>query len=221
MLNYSHTDEGLTLLPIDPKGIRYLRQETRATLVRLGKCAKCLSGISLQTMRCSANSRHDLIFFQTRHADEIDDLVSKESGREKARQKSRWRYDRLSELVGYHTDAQLVLIWEAQQGLCYYCGCTPVPRIGRRPYDKDHMTPISRGGTAWLTNIALTCVKCNHEKSDRTAASFWGHLATRHGGEWLKDRQEACRAVDALKRKLRKQLATRHAKKENKEDAEK
>lgn len=53
-----------------------------------------------------------------------------------------------------------------QDGCCYYCGCA------LREYHIDHMIPISRGGTHWPDNLALTCPTCNLKKGAKTADEF-------------------------------------------------
>lgn len=48
-------------------------------------------------------------------------------------------------------------------GECAYCGATT--RKGER-LTKDHLVPISCGGTTTPDNIVPSCAKCNHSKDD-------------------------------------------------------
>jgi 5-methylcytosine-specific restriction endonuclease McrA len=51
---------------------------------------------------------------------------------------------------------------------CAYCGCTNVP------FEIDHQVPLSRGGSDRVSNLVLSCHRCNLAKGNRTAAE-WGH----------------------------------------------
>ncbi len=48
--------------------------------------------------------------------------------------------------------------------LCLYCG----RRFSRRDLSRDHVTPLSRGGTDTWNNVVTACKRCNHRKSGRT-----------------------------------------------------
>ncbi|WP_025324205.1 HNH endonuclease [Deferrisoma camini] len=48
--------------------------------------------------------------------------------------------------------------------LCLYCG----RRFRRRDLSRDHVTPLSRGGTDTWNNVVTACKRCNHRKSGRT-----------------------------------------------------
>jgi 5-methylcytosine-specific restriction endonuclease McrA len=48
--------------------------------------------------------------------------------------------------------------------LCMYCG----ERFGPRDLSRDHITPVSRGGTDTWTNVVTACKRCNHHKAGRT-----------------------------------------------------
>lgn len=53
--------------------------------------------------------------------------------------------------------------------LCLYCGELFSPRNLTR----DHVIPVSRGGSDSWTNVASACRACNQRKNDRTPAE-WG-----------------------------------------------
>ncbi len=48
--------------------------------------------------------------------------------------------------------------------LCLYCG----RRFRRKNLSRDHVTPLSRGGTDTWNNVVTACKRCNHRKSGRT-----------------------------------------------------
>jgi hypothetical protein len=53
--------------------------------------------------------------------------------------------------------------------LCLYCGHSFSPRALTR----DHIVPVSRGGSNAWANVASACKSCNHRKNNRSPAE-WG-----------------------------------------------
>lgn len=51
---------------------------------------------------------------------------------------------------------------------CYLCG-TP---LSLRTIQPEHRTPLSRGGSNWLSNIAPSCGHCNFSKHTRTESEY-------------------------------------------------
>jgi 5-methylcytosine-specific restriction endonuclease McrA len=101
---------------------------------------------------------------------------------EKARSKTKKRYHenpvahkahvrnrklRLRKAEGRHTGAELISLFEKQNGKCTNC-------IGsiKRGYHVDHIVPVSRGGSNWITNIQLLCSYCNLRKHARDPLEF-------------------------------------------------
>jgi hypothetical protein len=72
---------------------------------------------------------------------------------------------------GTFTFKELNEQFERQEGFCYYCG-----ELLYKSFDSsvhiDHMTPISRGGSNDISNIALSCATCNLKKHAKTAEEF-------------------------------------------------
>jgi hypothetical protein len=69
------------------------------------------------------------------------------------------------DLMGYEIREYLLEKWGRK---CAYCGRTEVP------LEVEHILPKSRGGSNRVSNLTLSCHKCNQEKGSRTAAEF-GH----------------------------------------------
>ena len=61
---------------------------------------------------------------------------------------------------GRHTAEEVLALLEKQRGKCVYCSVSI-----RSKYHADHIVPLARGGTNWITNIQLTCPKCNFRKN--------------------------------------------------------
>jgi 5-methylcytosine-specific restriction endonuclease McrA len=60
---------------------------------------------------------------------------------------------------GNHTRQEIEALHARQNGRCVYCSL----RLGKK-YHADHIVPLSRGGSNWITNIQLTCGPCNNRK---------------------------------------------------------
>lgn len=55
---------------------------------------------------------------------------------------------------------------------CAYCGASD------KPFQPDHVKPVSRGGTDEIGNLALACIDCNRQKGTQTATEFgFRHVA--------------------------------------------
>lgn len=68
----------------------------------------------------------------------------------------------LAAAEGAYTRADIAAIFKAQRGRCAYCS-----KKLRADYDIDHITPLSKGGTNYPSNLQLTCPFCNGSKKDK------------------------------------------------------
>ena len=59
-------------------------------------------------------------------------------------------------------------VFERDGRLCRYCG------TATGPFDIDHATPLSRGGTNDLANLVVACSACNGAKGAKTPDEFLG-----------------------------------------------
>lgn len=80
----------------------------------------------------------------------------------------------LASAEGNHTGDELKALFEKQGGRCAYCG-----RSIRNGYDADHIVPLSRGGSNWITNIQLCCASCNRRKWAHDHAEFARRLTSK------------------------------------------
>ena len=60
---------------------------------------------------------------------------------------------------------------------CFYCG----RKLSRRRATKDHVIPVSKGGSNAKKNIVDACRKCNSEKGCLTIEEFRVVMAYRNG----------------------------------------
>jgi 5-methylcytosine-specific restriction endonuclease McrA len=64
------------------------------------------------------------------------------------------------------------LIWELQDGLCFYCGGD----TNSRAEHVDHFVPLIRGGSNARFNIVVSCQTCNCKKGGKLPLEFMGFL---------------------------------------------
>lgn len=62
---------------------------------------------------------------------------------------------------------------EKFQHTCAYCGVQDVP------LEKDHIEPVSRGGSNRVSNFAVSCRPCNQKKDNQDVRDFLAHAPER------------------------------------------
>lgn len=92
---------------------------------------------------------------------------------ERTRAARRRRRAAVAGASGSHTEAQ----WRARAAFygwrCRYCGA----ELDASTATRDHVIPLSRGGSDWASNLVPACGPCNSRKGARRAAA----LETRRG----------------------------------------
>lgn len=86
---------------------------------------------------------------------------------EKYRANQTNRYALVRGAEGKHTAVEVVALLKRQKGKCAYCKRSIVAN-----YHKDHIQPLSKGGSNWIRNIQLLCPPCNHRKSAKDPVAF-------------------------------------------------
>lgn len=72
---------------------------------------------------------------------------------------------------GNHTGEDIVKLYKAQKGKCWWCG-TDV----RDDYHVDHRIPLSRGGSNDPNNLCISCPPCNQSKGGKLPHEWNGRL---------------------------------------------
>lgn len=72
---------------------------------------------------------------------------------------SRNRKARKKAAEGTHTAAEISALYQRQSGKCANCATSL-----KRGYHADHIVPLVRGGSNWISNIQLLCPPCNLSK---------------------------------------------------------
>lgn len=70
---------------------------------------------------------------------------------------------------GGHTPDELLLLRLKQERKCYYCEAD----FGDTAVEKDHRTPLSKGGTNDASNVVYACRTCNRDKGSKLASDFF------------------------------------------------
>jgi 5-methylcytosine-specific restriction endonuclease McrA len=68
------------------------------------------------------------------------------------------RRDRASNIAVYDRE----FVYERDEGRCFYCHCD----VTRSTAHLDHVLPSARGGQSVISNLVLSCSKCNVHKCD-------------------------------------------------------
>lgn len=76
-----------------------------------------------------------------------------------------------SERVDVRRRETIQTLYRQQRGLCWWCS---VELLGI--YEIDHRVPLAMGGTNEIGNLCLSCIDCNHSKSDKLPWEFNGRL---------------------------------------------
>lgn len=85
-----------------------------------------------------------------------------EQGYEHCRIRVRNRRVRRKGAQGNYTYADIRQLYTAQEGKCAYCG-VDVQNV----YHIDHVIPLSKGGSNYPSNLAISCPTCNLRKKDK------------------------------------------------------
>ena len=83
------------------------------------------------------------------------------------RAQTQTRHARMANAEGRHTAADLKALLKQQNGRCGYCR-----KSIKTTWTVDHIQPLSRGGTNWISNIQLLCPSCNYSKQDADPIEF-------------------------------------------------
>ncbi len=68
---------------------------------------------------------------------------------------------------GHHTGDEIKRLYDKQGRRCIYCH-----KALRGKYHCDHIQPLARGGSNWISNIQLLCGPCNVRKRATDPVDF-------------------------------------------------
>lgn len=100
---------------------------------------------------------------KTQHYKNKDNAIYKAKNSHKA---LNYTHKRLG-AKGAHTFSQWKETMEAFNNSCVYCGST------EGTLEKDHIVPISKGGTDFISNVVPACRSCNSSKGNKDVVEWY------------------------------------------------
>lgn len=94
---------------------------------------------------------------------------------------------------GKYTRQEIGAILELQEGRCIYCNAHFTDDL--RP-TRDHLVPLSYGGTNWALNLVLACRSCNSRRAEIPFRTFCRLLSPRQNELILQHLYRRIRAID-------------------------
>jgi len=84
--------------------------------------------------------------------------------RERMREQVRIRRNRKYQAEGFHTEAEWAMLKASYNYTCLCCG----QREPEITLTRDHIIPLTQGGSDWITNIQPLCYICNSSKNNKS-----------------------------------------------------
>jgi 5-methylcytosine-specific restriction endonuclease McrA len=94
---------------------------------------------------------------------------------------------------GKHTPQEIDAILKLQEGRCIYCHALITDL--KRP-TRDHLVPLSYGGTAWALNLVLACHSCNSRRGEVPFRTFCRLLSPRQNERIFNHLVRRIQAID-------------------------
>ena len=103
---------------------------------------------------------------------------------------------------GIYEQEDIDQLFEVQQGRCYYTG----EKLIKHPknYSIDHIVPVTKDGSSWPANLALTLTNNNREKHNHSKRKYFSVLEKRYGKDWRIKQRDFCKKVDVGRRAIDK-----------------
>ena len=140
-------------------------------------CRKCNLPL-LGNVNCCKDNNQIFVWVKRHHCEEFCEVHSREIKLARSRNSSKERRIREKSAKGRYLKEDIEAIYILQNGKCFYCKCNLQGK-----FQKDHITPLSTGGTNWPSNIALACKKCNQKKGNKSLRAFWRIARKIYGDE--------------------------------------
>lgn len=101
-----------------------------------------------------------------------------------------------------HTKNKIIVLYEEQGGLCYYCKISIYEEAkALRTPQIDHKVSKVNGGTNEITNLCLTCRICNSSKGSKNEQEFMAYLKPYFDGLCTRKELQEYRKYKELKEK--------------------
>lgn len=95
-----------------------------------------------------------------------------ENNRELCYQRAFIQKAKRREIEPGHTFEQWIELLKQHDNRCFYCKVKMTKKDGARQRTRDHIVPLSKGGTDSIDNIVPACKSCNSSKGTKTQSEF-------------------------------------------------
>lgn len=142
------------------------------------RCSHCGAQIEMNLSRCKcANPTQLHMHLEVAcHGENTWELFQSMLRREEQRMMSRRRRQQVKRNGGAFTKEEIAELFQIQEGLCYFCGEEIAVGMSANRLHIDHYDPIAYGGKNDVTNLVLTCARCNLAKG-ATHGDYFERLA--------------------------------------------
>lgn len=143
---------------------RFRKHGANITLLpRLDKSVGCMiDGCDMPVRKRGMCNSHYTQWWRNEHPEKATRTKRAAWERRSARRRS-------ASVAGTHSLEEWESLLVEHQGKCFYCSNPAESR--------DHVIPISRGGSDSISNIVPACLRCNKRKGALTADEFLERLA--------------------------------------------
>jgi 5-methylcytosine-specific restriction endonuclease McrA len=160
-------------LPYEPEFPKYLRAPFKRHFLGVAKCARCggqSSEIVLRPLLAFEGTKGRLIThiicncgypvwrIPLKECFNAEDALKRA---EYSQQIKKQRRENIREAGGRHSAWEIRQILTFQENRCIYCNVLLADGVQAT---KDHLIPVSYGGTNWAPNIIMACHRCNSRR---------------------------------------------------------
>lgn len=183
-------------------GFSYFSEKSQKWFLRNSAwCGHCERFLKETVPYCDC-AELSLVYLHEKYFYEYCDVSHYEEKRRRNKVASEAYKDKKNRAEGIFTLEDHRALIDLQKSLCYYCGKKMTNEFGALVCHVDHIIPLSKGGSNWISNRALACPECNSLKSYRTGVEFFKLIKTRYGEKIATERRIAAKSQRPLKEKL-------------------
>lgn len=139
------------------------------------RCKYCKKPVPKNLGACDCGRQKKLIkveFLAEIFVPIFEDVLRLQSWTDWTERKAFRRKKRLVDAGGKYSKADVIMLFNLQNGSCYYCLSSLVDLNNKERFHIDHYISVANGGTNGLENLVLACPICNIKKGSENGDSF-------------------------------------------------